>query len=187
MRMPTALFAAALAGCSGLPPHVSVPDAVVTDGRSAEFTRCALGVTFTGLPRKLGPNETPNIARSIGNLPKFTKWEINGLVWEETRRGEGAVCLCAASPLTPQQRSNVEASVRNANEIDAKRIDVPFSLSTTELQRPIPFGGPLVSRLRYYFPSAAPACFLFQVAVFEPGAPLSGETFLGSTRPATLR
>jgi len=187
MKIATVMAAAALAACSPLPPHVSEPGALATDGTRAEFTRCGLGVTFSGAPQRMSPDATLDLARTLANLPKSAKWETDGLAWGASNRAEAALCLCTDAPLGVDRISSMEDRFKKSKTYrSVGTIDAPFSRASLAAERAVD-PGPLVTRLRVHLPVAAPSCYFFQAANFEPGAPLGADTFLGSTRPTTLR
>ena len=103
---------AALASCT-LPPNVSIANRVMLDGTRAGFQNCAVSVQFSGAPRALHANEA---ARYTSGLGPPAKWQVDGLVYEEFRASQTAICACRNAEFSNADLRQTElALARNPN------------------------------------------------------------------------
>src|SRR5262245_31237721 len=64
---------------------------VMLEGNRAAFQSCGVSVEFSGAPRALHLNEA---ARYTAGLGKNAKWEVDGLVYQEFKVSQTAICAC---------------------------------------------------------------------------------------------
>jgi len=102
----------AFAGCTQLPSHVTISD-TKSELDHVDIGRCGVRISFSGSPRKLRDDEFSVFANQ---LPKYSKWEIDGWVFEKFRLAETAVCLCRDYPLTTNElQANMELFFKNTS------------------------------------------------------------------------
>jgi len=114
--MRRAVFASfvALASCA-LPPNVSLANRVMLDGTRAGFQNCAVSVTFSGTPRALHPNEAARYTSGLGKSAN-ARWQVDGLVYEEFRASQTAICACRDAEFSNADLRQTEVALaRNPN------------------------------------------------------------------------
>jgi len=172
-----------MAGCSQLPPHVSMTNQARVNGSVSSFGRCAVSVHFSGSPRALNQYEAADFAAP---LTKFAKWEIEGLAYEEYRLVEYAVCICRDYDFSISDISQTETSLRNNRNFKIRKAtDVPFANKVIEFESastPSDVG----EHVRLLFPTKAPRCTFAQGVRFGANATDASKIFFATTEPYSV-
>jgi len=169
MRRVVFASLAALASCA-MPPNVSQANRVMLDGTRAGFQNCAVSVTFSGAPRELHPNEAARYTSGLG--PK-ARWRVDGLVYEEFRVSQTAICACRDAEFSNADLRQTElALARNPNVKTLPVATPPFARKTIGIDAPYGQGAEIVGdQALLVFPVKARHCVFVQGGKYLPTAP----------------
>src|SRR5437763_9556407 len=172
--------ALALTACQ-LPTNVSPAGQVARDGLKANFRECAVSVAFSDEPRALHAAEAAQIAGQLGRLAD-RKWRVDGLLYEGTRIGEAAFCMCSDQDFTDAEISRGEASLaRGGNYKLRKPGPLAFARRVVEGESKKRDGyGPEV---RMIFPAGARRCAFLQSFATRPGGSETAQGFFATLKP----
>lgn len=165
----TTLFAmmTALAACAPLQrPFDSKPTVAL-------LPKCAAQQTFSGATRTLRSDELVALSEMLG---KYSKWQLEGISYEDYRLAETAVCACRDYKFVVEELRGYAENVQANNAFqDAKinmldpigpSIEVLASTSTPEA----------TDRVRLVRPNHAPQCLVIQ-AVRAPESQAKASIF----------
>ena len=169
------LSIAALASCA-LPSNVTIANRVMLDGARAAFQNCAMSVEFPGAPRALHPNEA---ARYTSGLGASARWQVDGLVHEEFRVSQTAICACRNAEFSNADLRQTElALARNPNVKMLPVATQPFVRKTIGIDAPYGEAADVVGdQALLIFPVKARHCVFVQGGKYLPTAPDALKSF----------
>ena len=172
---------AALASCA-LPPNVSLANRVMLDGTRAGFQNCAVSVAFSGEPRALHPNEA---ARYTSGLGPSAKWRVDGLVYQEFRVSQTAICACRNAEFSNADLRQTEmALARNPNVKMLPVATPPLARKTIGIDAPYGEESEVVGdQALLIFPVRARHCVFIQGGKYLPTAPDALKGFYATLEP----
>lgn len=172
----------ALLPACALPPNVSLANRVLLDGTRAGFQNCTVSVEFPGTPRALHANEA---ARYTSGLGPSAKWQVDGLVHEEFRASQTAICACRDAEFSNADLQQTElALARNPNVRMLPVATRPFARKTIGIDAPYGQAGDVVAdQALLIFPVKARHCVFVQGGKYLPTAPDALKRFYATLEP----
>jgi len=181
MKMVVLASLAALASCA-MPSNVSLANRVMLDGTRAGFQNCAVSVEFSGAPRALHANEA---ARYTSGLGPSARWQVDGLVYEEFRASQTAICACRNAEFSNADLRQTEVALaRNPNIKTLPVATQPFVRKTIGIDAPYGQASDVVGdQALLIFPVNARHCVFIQGGKYLPTAPDALKRFYATLEP----
>ena len=178
MRRVVFAALAALASCA-MPPNVQPGNRVMLDGARAVFHSCAVSVEFSGAPRAMHPNEAARYTSGLGTTAE--KWRVDGLVYEQFRLSQTAICACRSIEFTNAHIRATEAALaRNPNVNTLPVAGRPFARRVIGVDAPYTAPDVAGDQALLVFPVNAPRCVFIQGGKYLPTAPDGLKTFFAT-------
>jgi len=153
--------------CATLPSNISIPNKIDVVGTNAKFEQCKMSVQFSGPPRRISIYELNKFTQSFS---KFFKWELDGLIFEQYRLEEDAVCMCRDLEYSLGEIQEFEKNIQldlDKNVRFIQSYDLPHSKRVIEAEvTTIPDG--FVDHVKFFFPIAAPKCTFILGVLSDP-------------------
>jgi hypothetical protein len=181
MRRVVFASLAALASCA-MPPNVQTGHRVMLDGTRAAFQSCAVSVDFSGAPREMHPNEAARYTAGLGTTAE--KWQVDGLVYEQFRMSQTAICACRSVVFSNAHIRATEAALaRNPNVKTLPVAGRPFARRVIGIDAPYTAPDLVGDQALLVFPVNAPRCVFIQGGKYLPTAPDALKTFFATLEP----